>query len=194
MKKKILAAFAVAALLSSCNNQTPQMDAQPTADAESTGGLKVAFVEVDSVTSLYDFAKEKTLELEKKGNNARNTLNQKNNQLQAAAANFQQKLQNNGFSSREEAERVQAALQRQQNDIAALQARLENELASEQAKFIQAFQDSLSNFLAVYNKDKKFDIILNKGAILYGGEQFDITQDVINGLNKRYKKPTAASK
>ena len=31
-------------------------------------------------------------------------------------------------------------------------------------------------------------MIINKSAILYAGKKFDITQDVINGLNKRYKK------
>jgi Skp family chaperone for outer membrane proteins len=110
----------------------------------------------------FEFAKEKTKELEKKSNNARNTLTQKGNQLQAAANNFQQKLQNNGFTSREQAEGVQAALQRQQNDLAALQARLENELAQETQKFNIALRDSLNHFLEIYNKDKKYDMILAK--------------------------------
>jgi outer membrane protein len=129
--------------------------------------------------------------LEKKSLNARNTLTQKGNALQAAVNNFQQKVQNNGFTSREQAESAQAALQRQQNDLAALQARLENALATEQQEFLAALQDSLNNFLEVYNKDKKFDLILNKSAILYAGKKYDITQDVINGLNKRYKKPAS---
>jgi len=109
--------------------------------------------------------------------------------LQAAANNFQQKLQNNGFTSREQAESVQAALQRQQNDLAALQARLESELANETQKFNEALRDSLNHFLAIYNKDKKFDMILAKSGdnILLADKRFDITAEVINGLNKRYK-------
>jgi outer membrane protein len=119
-------------------------------------------------------------------------LNQKGNALQAAMANFQQKLNNNGFQSREQAASQQAAIQRQQNDLQELQARLENELASETAKFNEALRDSLQNFLKSYNEDKKFDLILSKAGdnILMGNKKLDITQDVINGLNKRYK-PTA---
>lgn len=189
MKKTIFTLALAAMALVSCNNKSPKLDEPSSVLNDSTqAGLKIAYIEVDSLMTQFEFAKEKSAELEKKSLNARNTLNQKGNQLQAAANNFQQKLQNNGFTSREQAESVQAALQKQQNDLAALQARLENELASEQQKFLQALQDSLNNFLTIYNKDKKFDVILNKSSILFAEKKFDITQDVINGLNKRYSK------
>lgn len=190
MKKYIFPALAIAAMMVSCNNQSPKMDDQPA--AASGEGLKIAYVEVDSLMTQYNFAKDYSVTLQKKSNNARNTLNQKGNALQAAMANFQQKLNNNGFQSREQAASQQAAIQRQQNDLQELQARLENELASETAKFNEALRDSLQNFLKSYNEDKKFDLILSKAGdnILMGNKKLDITQDVINGLNKRYK-PTA---
>ena len=190
MKKSFIYVLSIAFALISCNKQAEKMDSEPVVSesSENQGGIKIAYIEVDSLMTQFEFAKERSKELEKKSLNARNTLNQKGNQLQAAANNFQQKLQNNGFTSREQAEGVQAALQRQQSDLATLQARLENELASEQQKFLQALQDSLDNFLAIYNKDKKYDMIINKSAILYSDKKYDITQEVINGLNKRYKK------
>ena len=190
MKKYIFPALAIAAMMVSCNNQSPKMDDQPA--ATSGEGIKIAYVEVDSLMTQYNFAKDYSVTLQKKSNNARNTLNQKGNALQAAMANFQQKLNNNGFQSREQAASQQAAIQRQQNDLQELQARLENELASETAKFNEALRDSLQNFLKAYNQDKKFDLILSKAGdnILMGNKKLDITQDVINGLNKRYK-PTA---
>ena len=188
-KYMMLAAGAVLAL-ASCNNASPKMDEQPAAaDNSAAGGVKIAYVEVDSLMTQYEFCKEFTLTLQKKSNNARNTLNQKGQQLQNAAANFQQKLQNNGFTSREQAESQQAAIQRQQQSLQELQARLENELATETQKYNEALRDSLMNFLNAYNKDKKFDLILTKQGdnILYAAKRFDITADVINGLNKRYK-------
>ena len=197
MKKYIFSALAIAAMMVSCNNQSPKMDDQPA--AASSEGLKIAYVEVDSLMTQYTFAKDYSVTLQKKSNNARNTLNQKGNALQAAAANFQQKLNNNGFQSREQAASQQAAIERQQRDLQELQARLENELASETAKFNEALRDSLQNFLKVYNKDKKFDLILAKSGdnILIADKKLDVTQDVINGLNKRYKpsaKPAADEK
>ena len=180
MKKYIFSALAIAAMMVSCNNQSPKMDAQPAAGETSASGLKIAYVEVDSLMTQYDFAKDYSVTLQKKSNNARNTLTTKGNAL---------KLNNNGFTSREQAASQQAAIERQQRDLQELQARLESELASETAKFNEALRDSLQNFLKDYNKDKQFSLILTKQGdnILLADKRFDITNDVINGLNKRYK-------
>lgn len=194
-KNKILGMIAFAAMsmaaITSCNNSAPKMDepVKDNAGASASGDLKIAYVEVDSLMSQYQFCKDFTLVLQKKGNNARNTLASKQKQLQQAAANFQQKVQNNGFQSREQAASVQAAIERQGQDLQELQARLGSELDAETAKYNQALRDSLQNFLREYNKTKKFDLVLSKAGdnILLATKRFDITQDVINGLNKRYK-------
>lgn len=191
MKKNIFAATALmfAVVLTSCNNSTPQNDQQSALSEAVSSDLKIAYIEVDSLMSQYDFCKEFTIELQKMSTNARNTLNSKGQQLQKAVQNFQQKIQSNGFTSREEAERVQAAIQRQEVDLNDLQQRLANELDKETAKYNVALRDSLKSFLDAYNKDKKYDMILSKAGdnILLADKRFDVTQDVINGLNKRYK-------
>ncbi len=190
MKKNVFGALAIVAVLASCNNASPKMDEKPqAAGTESSTGMKIAYVEVDSLMTQYDFAKDYSVTLQKKSNNARNTLTQKGNQLQAAVNNFQQKLNNNGFTSREQAASVQAAIERQQRDLQELQVRLESELANETQKFNEALRDSLNNFLTSYNKDKKYDLILSKAGdnILFADHKYDITKDIINGLNKRYK-------
>ena len=110
MKKYVFSTMAFAAIvaLASCNNAAPKMDEQPANEANgSESGIKIAYVEVDSLMTQYDFCKDFTLVLQKKSNNARNTLNQKGQQLQNAMNNFQQKLNNNGFASREQAESQQ---------------------------------------------------------------------------------------
>ena len=198
MKKYILSALTIA-LMASCNNASSKMDDQPVAGNASGEGMKIAYVEVDSLMTQYDFAKDYSVTLQKKSNNARNTLTQKGNALQAAVNNFQQKLNNNGFQSREQAASVQAAIERQQRDLQELQGRLEGELASETAKFNEALRDSLQNFLKAYNNDKHYDLILSKAGdnILMADKKYDITVDVINVLNKRYKpaaKPAAEEK
>ena len=190
--KKYMMMAAAAMALAACNNASPKMDEQPAATAaagENTNGVKIAYVEVDSLMTQYAYCKEFTEILQRKSNNARNTLNQKGQALQNAMANFQQKLNNNGFTSREQAEGQQAAIQRQQQSLQELQARLENELANETAKYNEGLRDSLMHFLDKYNKDKKYDLILTKQGdnILYAAKRFDITSDVINGLNKGYK-------
>ena len=113
----------------------------------------------------------------------------KQESIQQAAANFQQNLQQNKFKSQEEAQRVQASIQKQAQDGDALQQRLGAEYQQEVAKYNKALSDSIHHFLAKYNKDKKFSVIFAKQGdnILYGDAAYDITDDVIAGLNKSYK-------
>ena len=190
MKKNILSSVAIAAVaalsLASCNKSQPQVEAK--SESKAPADLKIAYVEVDSIMTQYTFAKEYAAVLEKKGQNIQATLAQKQQQLQAAAANFQQKYQQNAYT-REQVEAIQAGLQKQSNDLQGLQQRLQNELITEQSKYAKALHDSIANYLAQYNKDKKYSIIFSKSGdnLLYADKAYDITNEVIAGLNKAYK-------
>jgi outer membrane protein len=195
MKKKnifgILSLATVATLtMTSCDKSNDKMDEKPAATAsdKTAPSNKLAFVEVDSIMTQYKFCKEYSKILEQKGNNIQKTLASKQQQLQSAAANFQQKLQQNAYT-REEAERVQAGLQKQNNDLQALNQRLGNEFQAETEEFNKALHDSLQNYLAIYNKDKKYGMIFAKQGdnLLYADKAYDITNEVVAGLNKMYK-------
>lgn len=199
-KKNIFRTLAVAAMatiaITSCDNSAPKMDEKSQAAEQSAPAeLKIAFVEVDSIMSQYAFCKDYTEILQKKGQNIQNTLAAKQRSLQQAVANFQQKLQQNAYT-REQAEGIQASLQKQDADLQALNQRLSNEFASETEKYNDALRDSIQHFLAKYNKDKKFSIILSKAGdnLLYADKAFDITSEVVAGLNKAYKPAAKAAK
>lgn len=195
MNKKILfRTFAVAAIatvtLSACNDSN-KMDEKPAAaqTVTSGSGIKIAFVEVDTIMTQYNFCKDYSKILEKRGNNIQSALASQERNLEAAIKNFQNKAQNNGFSSQSEYESQQAAIQRQQEQYVATRDRLASELQNQTAKFNEALHDSIEHFIAQYNKDKKFSLILTKQGdnILYGDKALDITAEVVAGLNKAYK-------
>lgn len=197
MRKFISSAALVAVMslaMTSCNNQAPKVEEKSPAAKTGTTGLKIAYVEVDSIMSQYKFCKDYTQILEKKSQNIQNTVNAKGRSLQAAAAKFQQDIQNNKYTQ-QQAEAVQAGLQKQDADLRALQQRLGSEFQTETDKFNKALRDSIQHFLAAYNKDKKFSIILSKAGdnLLYADKAYDITNEVIAGLNKAYK-PAPAKK
>ena len=196
--KKLIRSAAVVALMSlvvaSCNKQAPKVEEKSASTNTANAGMKIAYIEVDSIMSQYKFCKEYSLILEKKGQNIQNTVNAKGRSLQAAAAKFQQDIQNNKYTQ-QQAEAVQAGLQKQNADLQALQQRLGAEFQAETEKFNKALRDSIQHYLAVYNKDKKFSLILSKAGdnILYADKTYDITNEVIAGLNKAYK-PVAKKK
>ncbi|WP_418878117.1 OmpH family outer membrane protein [Xylanibacter rarus] len=196
--KKIIRSAAVVALMSlvvaSCNKQAPKVEEKSASTNTANAGMKIAYIEVDSIMSQYKFCKEYSLILEKKSQNIQNTINAKGRSLQAAAAKFQQDIQNNKYTQ-QQAEAVQAGLQKQNADLQALQQRLGAEFQAETEKFNKALRDSIQHYLDVYNKDKKFSLILSKAGdnILYADKTYDITNEVIAGLNKAYK-PVAKKK
>ena len=89
-----------------------------------------------------------------------------------------------------QAQQLQAGIQQQANEGQELEQRLKNEFAQEQAKYQKAFNDSVEHFIQAYNKDKKYSYILMRGGmvntILYADKAYDITNDVVKGLNKAY--------
>lgn len=192
-KKTILRTVALAFVatmgMTSCDKSNPQMDQKANASAKAVAGdMNIAYVEVDSIMSQYKFCKEYSLILQKKGQNIQNTLAQKQQALQAAAANFQQKVQQNAYT-REQAEGVNASLQKQNNDLQILNQRLSAEFQNETDQFNKALRDSIQHYLASYNKDKKYSIIFSKQGdnLLYADKAYDITNEIVAGLNKAYK-------
>ncbi|MBR5729305.1 MAG: OmpH family outer membrane protein [Prevotella sp.] len=193
MKKTFIMALTAIAL-ASCNNQAPKVDEKP-ASQNAPAELKIAFVEVDSIMTQYTYCKEKSAELEKKGNNIQKTLAQKQQALQNAAVKFQQDIQANKYTQ-QQAEAVQAGLQKQNNDLQVLNQRLSSEFQQETEKFNQELRKNIQQYLAEYNKDKKYSVIFSKQGdnILYADKAYDITNEVVAGLNKAYKAPKKADK
>ena len=195
MKKLHLACAGLIALAGSfamtgCNQQAGEETSNPQATQVPAGGLKIAYVEIDSLMSQYDFCKDYTILMNKKGENIRATLAGKERALQNKAAEMQKKYETNQFTTKEQVEQAQMSLAKQQQDLQALNDRLSNDFAAEQMKYNNALRDSLQSFLKEYNKAKKFDYIISKAGdnILLANAQYDITKDVVNGLNKRYKQ------
>ncbi len=187
MKKAVFALAAAALALAACNNAPKENDARQDAP-KSNAQLKIAYVEVDSVMNRYNFAKEMQETLQTKAQNVQNTLASKQQSIEAASTKLQQDYQANALTQ-EQAQQRQDAIQRQYNDWQSLSQRLSNELQAETDKFNAALSDSIQHFLAAYNKDKKYSIILTKVGdnILFADKKLDITDEVIAGLNKAYK-------
>lgn len=184
--------------LSSCN--TKQEENKQTAPAdpakESIAQVtKIGYVELDSLMSQYKFCKDYTILLTKRGENISTTLSNKEKALQQAVESFQRKLQEGRFTTQQEAEQEQSNLRKQEMEYMQLRERLTMQLSQEQQSYTNEMRDSIQSFLKEYNKVKGFDLILSKAGdnILLANKAMDVTNDVIAGLNKRYK-PSAATK
>ena len=82
------------------------------------------------------------------------------------------------------------------NSVQVLNQRLSAEFQTETDNFNKALHDSLQHYLAFYNKDKKYSLIFSKQGdnLLYADKAYDITNEVVAGLNKAYKGKATADK
>ncbi len=187
MKKIFLCVAALALTLTGCKQQTAEADAPQ--DNNAPTGLSIAYIQLDTLMSQYQLYKDYSEVLTRKGTNIQNTLAQKQQTLEKHVSAFQKKYEGNGFTTRDELERAQNNLQQEQNDLQALAERLNSEFNAEQARINEEARDSIQLFLKQYNKTKKYDYVLVKAGdnLLIANPKYDITNEVVKGLNKRYK-------
>jgi outer membrane protein len=117
-------------------------------------------------------------------------LNQKAQNFQKEVLEYQQKAQNNAFLTRDRMEQEEARLQRKQRDLEQEAGQAEQELALERNIIQQQIADTLSSAMKKYNDPQKYQMIFTRSGnsnILYAAEVYDITQEVIEFLNARYK-------
>ena len=173
---KGLLALAIVFLFTQCteNKNTTPAPAAPAAGG-SVEGMKIAYVEIDSLLTKYRFWNDLNELMIQKEENIRTTLNEKAKALDAAMRDFQRKYENNGFVSQESAQQQQARLMKQQQELQQLQEKLSKELADENQK--------------INNKTKGYSLIISNSGfdnLLYADKAFDITQEIVDGLNARY--------
>ena len=182
-------ALAFGLMFAQCAGNNNAAPAAAATGAAGASNMKIAFVEIDSLLSKYHFCNDVNEEMLKKEENIRTTLNEKGKKLEKQAAEFQRKYENNGFISPERAQQEYQRIQKQQQDLEALQQKLMNELAAENQKNTLELRDSINAFLKVYNQEKGYDLIISNSGfdnLLYGNPAYNITNEVVEGLNARY--------
>jgi len=157
----------------------------------TTGKLPIAYINIDSLLLNYQFAKDANELLIKKQEDSRLTVNTKARELQTEMGEFQRKLDNNAFLSRERAEQEQGRLQKKQQDLQALDAKLSQQLGQIQQKMSEQLRDTITKFIKEYNKDNRYQMIISNTSsdnILYAAKEYNITAEVTKILNERCAK------
>lgn len=158
---------------------------------ENAKATRIVYINTDTLMNNYLLAVELNEAFLKKQEERRTELNVKAKSLDQEANEFQRKLQNNGFLSEARAIDARDQLLVKQENLRRLQQEMIDKTTREQNELNKQLYDKLTSFLAEYNKEKGFDIVLSTqlgGNVLFAVEGFDITRDVVNRLNEQYKK------
>ncbi|MDP4278530.1 MAG: OmpH family outer membrane protein [Bacteroidota bacterium] len=153
--------------------------------------LPIAYVNIDTLLLNYNYSKDLNEILLRKRENAQATLTQKARVLEAQMAEFQKKYENNAFLSEGSFRRQQQELQKKQAEIQKLEDNLSQELLKEQQHMNERLRDTIYSFLRRYNVDKKYEMIISNTMndnIMVAAPRYNITNEVIEELNKAYKR------
>ena len=188
-----LAALALIVLFSQCTgkaeNQTATTSGQ--ASGELTG-MKIAYVEIDTLLAQYNFCIDLNEGMVKKSENVRLTQNQKARELDKQKQDFQTKYQNDAYLSPERAQQEYNRIAKLEQDLQTLSNKLQSELMSENEKNSLQLRDSINAFLKEYNKTKGYSMIISNTGfdnLLYADSIYNITKEIVEGLNARYSSP-----
>ena len=158
-------------------------------DSTSVAGMPIAYINVGSLLLNYQFAKDANESLIKRQEDSRLNINTKARQLQNEMAEFQRKLENNAFLSRDRAEQEQNRLMKRQQELQELDGQLSQQLMQTQQKMSEELRDTINSFLKEFNKDGKYQLILSNTSsdnVLYATPGYDITNEVTKLLNERF--------
>ncbi len=185
-KLAVFAAIVLMTSASSCNNKPAE--APKPAGGAAMENLKIRYIDEDSIMANYNLAKDINEAMLRRQNQYDAAQKQRASEISKFGNAMQQKYQNNQYLTEEAFNADQAKLQKMQTDagnyLDGLQQSIQNELNQSQIQLL----DSIDNFMKDYAKKKGFDMVLRKSATLYIDEKYDVTKEVVEGLNKRYNK------
>jgi outer membrane protein len=165
-------------------------DAENTGSEDSSADKGIVYINADSLIIKYEFAQTLSEQLIGKEEASRTELNEKGKVLQQEMMEFQRKVQNNGFLSLDRAQSEERRLREKEGELQELNNRLSNDLMVHQGKVNQQLRDTITTFLAEYCKTKPYQLVLSNTMgdnVLHAVPSLDITNDVVELLNKRYQ-------
>ena len=157
---------------------------------QSYSQLRVAYVDIDSLLNDYQMYIDKRDEFVEDQSNSQAELQNRSQQLQQEFQDLQQKL-NKGLITRAKARMMQQELGQKEQQLYQLRNNLTSQLAEKEQVIYRQVLNSVMDFMEDYADEHNYHYVLSYsfgGPVLYSAEKFNVTQDVVKGLNQEYTK------
>lgn len=190
---KYLNLCAIAALftlaLTACSGNNGKQDSKAAGAADSAAAIAgFRYIDADSLAANYNLAKDLAEAATRSQENYESVGKQKAQAIENFERAIASKQQNNQYLTQQSYEADVKKYQQMVQSAQTQMASLEEKMQEEQIQNIRQLNDSIDNYLKVLCKEKGYQIVLKKDAAFYVDPKYDITDEVVKGLNARYVK------
>jgi outer membrane protein len=157
------------------------------AEQNAHSNFKMAYFDIDSLQEHYDYFKDVSGDIKKKENSMNAELGDLTAKYQRTVRKWQEKGNNITQAEGEAAQREVGLIQQQYQQR---KSELEQEMQKLQVDRMTELRKQVEEYLKEYNKTKGYAYILSYEpgfVIYYKDSAYNITQDLITGLNAQYK-------
>lgn len=151
--------------------------------------LNVAYVDIDSLETNYEYYKLVQNSFEKKRDSIDKILNSDYNAIENERIQF---IQRGNSITEIEAENFKAAYQQKMQNLESKKQQLSKELGDKQTLMMDDVLRKIETYLDEFNKQSNYTFIFGtmKGNMmfLHKDTAYNITRDVLHGLNQEYRK------
>ncbi len=187
MKKNTILILAIILIstMVACNNSNSKQNPDATAPMVTEGGLKVAYIDTDTLLAKYQYAIDLEQQLKDYTEQQRHYGQQ---QVEAFQKDYNNYLQNGSTMTLTQQQAKEAELKQRAEKMQTLEQELMAKVAEKQATETSKVMNAIYAFVREYNAaNQQFDIIYTKQATLYINPAMDITDEIVEGLNEEYK-------
>lgn len=171
----------------SSNGKTTPKKSAPTEAAEKSDDFKIAYFEMDSLESSFEMVKDVKSELGKKEESINGELERLEKTYRNKAAQYQSQAQTMTQVQSEMATRDMMQLQQ---NMQSRKQQLDQEYQDFYMRKMKDVKTKIEDYLKDYNASKGYTYIFayEPGLFYYRDTAYNITGDVVKGLNEQYKK------
>jgi outer membrane protein len=149
----------------------------------------IAYINIDSVVFKFTMFRDKREDLQTKQKSAEAELNSKGSLYEKGVKDYQEKA-SKGLITRATAAQMEQALTQQQQELVGLRDKLQSNLMEEEQVMNRQIIEYITKYLEEHKSEYNFQYIFGKSfgsVVLYGDSGLDITQRVIDDINKKYQ-------
>lgn len=187
----LIAALAVLYVLHFTGSESRQTASSKTFIGDTSGtAVNIAYINTDSVIAKYEKAIDINADIESKYKTAQAELASKEEKLVQQVQQLQYDMQRR-LITRSDAAKKQEELAKEEQELYQRSNIMSNELSEEQSVAFRRIYEDIVSYIEEYNNDKNLTYVLGNqygGGILYANDAYDITDDILIGLNKAYQE------